>query len=48
MAGTGLKTFMLVAGEPSGDLLASELVLALRERLPDAKFFGAGGHGPGV
>jgi lipid-A-disaccharide synthase len=43
MAGTGLKTFMLVAGEPSGDLLASELVLALRERLPDAKFFGAGG-----
>ena len=43
MAGTGLKTFMLVAGETSGDLLASELVLALRERLPDAKFFGAGG-----
>src|SRR5580658_6722859 len=43
MAGTGLKTFMLVAGEPSGDLLASELVLALRERLPDATFFGAGG-----
>jgi len=34
---------MLVAGETSGDLLASELVLALRERLPDAKFFGAGG-----
>jgi lipid-A-disaccharide synthase len=43
MAGTGLKTFMLVAGETSGDLLASELVLALREQLPDAKFFGAGG-----
>jgi lipid-A-disaccharide synthase len=43
MAGTGLKTFMLVAGETSGDLLASELVLSLRERLPDAKFFGAGG-----
>lgn len=34
---------MLVAGEPSGDLLASELVLALRERWPNAKFFGAGG-----
>src|SRR5215469_7445785 len=34
---------MLIAGEPSGDLLASELVLALRERWPDAKFFGAGG-----
>lgn len=44
MAGTGLKTFMLIAGEPSGDLLASELVLALRDRWPDAKFFGAGGQ----
>ena len=43
MAGTGLKTFMLIAGEPSGDLLASELVLALREKLPGAKFIGAGG-----
>jgi lipid-A-disaccharide synthase len=43
MAGTGLKTFMLIAGEPSGDLLASELVLALRAQLPGAKFIGAGG-----
>jgi lipid-A-disaccharide synthase len=43
MAETGLKTFMLIAGEPSGDLLASELVLALRERMPGAKFIGAGG-----
>ena len=34
---------MLVAGEPSGDLLAAELVAALRERLPDAAFIGAGG-----
>ena len=34
---------MLIAGEPSGDLLASELVLALRALWPDAKFFGAGG-----
>ncbi len=34
---------MLIAGEPSGDLLASELVLALRARYPDARFFGAGG-----
>jgi lipid-A-disaccharide synthase len=34
---------MLVAGEPSGDLLASELVLALRAQWPEAKFFGAGG-----
>ena len=38
-----MKTFMLIAGEPSGDLLASELVLALRERWPDATFIGAGG-----
>jgi lipid-A-disaccharide synthase len=45
MAGTepSLKTFMLIAGEPSGDLLASELVLALRAQWPEAKFFGAGG-----
>lgn len=43
MAGTGLKTFMLIAGEPSGDLLASELVLALRAQLPEVKFIGAGG-----
>src|ERR1035441_2541626 len=37
------KTFMLIAGEASGDLLAAELVFALRAQLPDAKFFGAGG-----
>jgi lipid-A-disaccharide synthase len=36
-------TFMLIAGEASGDLLAAELVSALRQKLPDAKFFGAGG-----
>jgi lipid-A-disaccharide synthase len=34
---------MLVAGEASGDLLAAELVSALCGKLPDAKFFGAGG-----
>ncbi len=43
MAGTGLKTFLLIAGEPSGDLLASELVTALRDVMPGAKFIGAGG-----
>src|SRR5215469_11288862 len=45
MAGTGItpKTFMLVAGEPSGDLLASELVTAVRDAMPGAKFIGAGG-----
>ena len=34
---------MLIAGEASGDLLAAELVSALRGQLPGAKFFGAGG-----
>ncbi len=37
------KTFMLIAGEASGDLLAAELVSALRGQLPEAQFFGAGG-----
>lgn len=34
---------MLIAGEASGDLLAAELVAALRGRSADAEFFGAGG-----
>ncbi len=34
---------MLIAGEASGDLLAAELVVALRSQMPDAKFIGAGG-----
>jgi lipid-A-disaccharide synthase len=37
------KSFMLIAGEASGDTLAVGLVSALRGKLPDAKFFGAGG-----
>jgi lipid-A-disaccharide synthase len=37
------KAFMLIAGEASGDMLAAELVFALRGKLPDATFFGAGG-----
>ena len=34
---------MLIAGEASGDLLAAELVSALRKKMPDAKYLGAGG-----
>ena len=37
------KTFMLIAGEASGDLLAAELVSALQAELPASTFFGAGG-----
>ena len=44
-------SFMLIAGEPSGDLLAAELVTALRQELAasakpevrNTRFFGAGG-----
>ncbi len=34
---------MLIAGEASGDQLAAELVASLRAKMPEAKFFGAGG-----
>jgi lipid-A-disaccharide synthase len=33
----------MVAGEASGDLLASHLIRAIRQKLPDAEFFGIGG-----
>ena len=33
----------IVAGETSGDLLASHLIAAIKAKLPDAQFFGIGG-----
>lgn len=33
----------MVAGEASGDLLASHLIRAIRQHLPEAEFFGIGG-----
>jgi len=39
----GVVRIALVAGEASGDLLASQLIEAIRGRLPNAVFFGIGG-----
>ncbi len=33
----------MVAGEASGDLLASHLIRAIRQKVPDAEFYGIGG-----
>jgi len=37
-------SLMIIAGEISGDMRASELVRAIRERRPDTTFFGIGGE----
>ena len=51
VGGMNPKSFMLIAGEPSGDLIAAELVAALKQELAEQpqsaarvpQFFGAGG-----
>ncbi|MDE0758256.1 MAG: lipid-A-disaccharide synthase, partial [Pseudomonadales bacterium] len=40
---TTIKTFVLVAGEASGDQLGGSLMRALKSRNPDAVFTGVGG-----
>ena len=41
---TNPKLIYIIVGEPSGDLLASRLMLALRNKDPDIRFAGIGGE----
>ncbi len=38
-----IKKFLIICGEPSGDLLAANLVEAIQKLNPQAKFYGVGG-----
>src|SRR4029077_16874877 len=40
-----LMRIFMSAGEPSGDLHAANLIRAIRDRVPDARFEGFGGDG---
>lgn len=38
-----MKTFFLIAGETSGDLIGADLIQALKQKSPQSHFYGAGG-----
>ena len=38
-----MKSVLIVAGEPSGDLQGGHLVQKIKERAPEVNFFGLGG-----
>ena len=38
-----MSRFVIVAGESSGDLLASKIIDSIKEQLPDATFEGVAG-----
>ena len=44
MALESIGHYVLVAGEPSGDALGAELMLAIRAEQPNARFSGVGGQ----